>query len=74
MTPNAILQIALFMAVLLLAVKPLGQYMATVYEGRLRFLAPAERLIYRLCGTREDAGMNWKQYAIAVLLKVFTWL
>lgn len=68
MTPNALLQIALFMAVLLLAVKPLGLYMAAMYEGRVRFLAPLEKLIYRLCGTRTDAGMNWKQYAIAVLL------
>jgi K+-transporting ATPase ATPase A chain len=68
MTINALLQIALFLAVLLLLVKPLGLYMALVHEGRVRFLAPVERLFYRLSGTREDAGMNWKQYAIAVLL------
>lgn len=65
-------QIALYLGVLLLCVKPLGLYMAAVYEGRgprgVRFLAPLERGIYRLCGVNADAEMNWKQYAIAMLL------
>ncbi len=56
------------MAVLLLLAKPLGLYMAWVYEGRIRFLSIVERFVYRLCGTREDADMNWKTYAIAMLL------
>jgi hypothetical protein len=34
----------------LLVAKPLGLYLLAVYEGRVRWLAPLERLLYRLCG------------------------
>ncbi len=65
-------QVVLYVAVLLLLAKPLGGYMAAVYEGHtprlLRWLAPLERLVYPVCGVRADAEMNWKQYAVAVLL------
>ena len=51
MTGNAIAQIALYVGVLLLLAKPLGVYMARVYEGQSsgldRVLRPAERLFYR---------------------------
>src|SRR5262245_11008165 len=55
MTLNDLLQIGLFIGVLLLLVKPLGAYMARVYEGETifgldRLLGPIERFIYRLCG------------------------
>ena len=60
MTANAWIQIGLFLAVLLLLVKPLGGYMAAVYEGRptwaSRILGPVERGIYRLCGIPADLG------------------
>ncbi len=66
------LQIALYFSALLLLVKPLGSFMASVYEGRtprfLSFLAPVEGAIYRICGVRAAAEMNWKQYAGAMLL------
>ena len=46
--------------------------MAEIYEGRPTLLnrlgAPLERLIYRLCGVRQDEEMGWKIYALAVLL------
>ena len=46
--------------------------MARVYEGQSvglnRLFGPVERLLYRLFGTREDAEMNWKTYAVAMLL------
>jgi K+-transporting ATPase ATPase A chain len=72
MTTNGWLQIALYLVVLLALVKPLGWYMARVYEGQSvglnTLLAPAERLLYRLFGTREGEGQSWKQYALAVIL------
>jgi potassium-transporting ATPase potassium-binding subunit len=72
MTANGWLQIALYLIVLLVLVKPLGWYMARVYEGQHvglnRLFAPVERLLYRLFGTRDDEGQNWKQYALAVIL------
>ncbi len=66
------IQIVFYLAVLLLLVKPLGAYMARVYEGEHtlldRVLGPVERLIYRLSGVKADEDMNWKTYAIAVML------
>ena len=68
MTANGLLQIALFLVLLFALVKPLGSYMADVYEGRTRFLAPVERLFYRLMGVDPAAPMSWKTYAAAMLL------
>jgi len=46
--------------------------MARVYQGQHTFLdpvlRPVEKLIYRLCGVKPDEEMNWKIYAIAMLL------
>lgn len=68
MTPNGYGQMIFYMVVLLALAKPLGWYMARVYEGGFRALAPVERLLYRSFGTREDEEMDWKQYAWAMLL------
>ncbi len=72
MTGNGMIQIVLYLGVLLLLSAPLGLYMARVYEGRPfgldRVLGPVERLFYRLCGIRPDEEMDWKQYALALLL------
>jgi len=70
MTANGYLQLGLYMAMLLAAAKPLGLYMAWVYEGTTwpqRMLAPVERWLYRLCGINPDEEMNWRQYAMATL-------
>lgn len=71
MTNNSITQIALFLGVLLACVKPLGWYMARVYQGEVprlaRCLMPLERLLMRCCGRDAGGEMNWKQYATAVL-------
>jgi K+-transporting ATPase ATPase A chain len=65
------LQLALYVAVLLLLVKPLGAYMAAVYEGRAlraeRIGGPLERLVYRAAGVDPTRAMNWVQYAVAML-------
>jgi K+-transporting ATPase ATPase A chain len=72
MTGNAYLQMGLYFCVLMLLAKPLGVYMARVYEGRSsglnRALGPVERLFYRICGINPDEEMSWKKYAGAVLL------
>ena len=69
---NGILQIAFFMVVLLALAKPLGAFMARVFQRERTFLdpifAPLERLIYRLCGINPDEEMDWKANAIAMLL------
>ena len=73
MTANGWFQLALYMTVLLLLVKPLGSYMARVFEGRSlfgldRLLGPLERLIYRLAGVNSEEEMKWTIYAAAMLV------
>ena len=72
MTTFGWLQIGLYLFILLLLVKPLGSYMARVYAGERTFLGrivgPIERLIYRIVGLRADDEMDWKTYAVALLL------
>jgi len=71
MTINGLAQIALYFLVLLALVKPLGWYMARVYDGQAcgldRVVGPLERFVYRLCGVRETDEMDWKTYGIAML-------
>ena len=72
MTANAIFQLALYVVVLLVLAKPLGAYMARVYEGRPCGLNGVfgwlERLIYKLSGVRPAEEMGWKTYAATMLL------
>ncbi|HXZ96222.1 MAG TPA: potassium-transporting ATPase subunit KdpA [Burkholderiales bacterium] len=72
MTGNGYLQLALYLIVLLALAKPLGAYMAGVYEGSNALLnrigAPFEKLIYRLCGVNPAQEMHWTQYAVAMLI------
>jgi K+-transporting ATPase ATPase A chain len=72
MTMNAWLQVLLFFSVLLAAVRPLGWYMARVYEGKPfgldRPLGPVERAMYRLSGVRPTDEMDWKTYSLAMLV------
>jgi potassium-transporting ATPase potassium-binding subunit len=71
MSANGLLQIALFLGVLIALAKPLGWYMAQVYEGKLprfvRWAAPVENLFYRLCGVDSKQEMRWSRYALAML-------
>src|SRR5271167_3336684 len=71
MTSNGILQIALFFALILVCVKPLGAFMANVFEGRRTFLHPVLRwlevLTYKATGVSEDVEQRWTQYTASVL-------
>jgi K+-transporting ATPase ATPase A chain len=71
MTTNGIVQLVFYVVVLLVLAKPLGAYMARVYEGRPlalgRALSWLERLIYRAGGIRPTEEMGWKTYALAML-------
>ena len=67
------LQIVLFLGVVLVLVRPLGAYMARVFEGAPIFgmdraLRPVERLIYKLGGIDPESEMTWKRYAANVLV------
>ena len=65
-------QLIFYMVVLLALARPLGSFMARVYQGEKTFLdpvfGPVERLLYRLAGVHADEEMNWKVYAIALMV------
>ena len=71
MTSYGIAQIALFYVLLLLTAKPLGAYMAAVFEGRRTFLHPLagrlETVVYRLSGLAETHEQRWTAYAFSLV-------
>jgi len=68
---NALLQVTFYTVVLVALAKPLGAFMANVYEGKRTFLQPVlgwlERLVYRVSGVSENDDMDWKRYLWATL-------
>ncbi len=72
MTLNGWVQIVLFLLLVALATKPLGGFMARVFQREKTFLdpvlRPVERLIYRTTGVDEEHEMGWIEYAVAMLL------
>ncbi len=72
MTTNGIAQILVFFLVILLLTKPIGAYMARVFEGEKTLLTPlfkpVERLFYKLFGVKEEDDMKWTAYAFSMLL------
>jgi len=66
------LQLIVYFVVLLALAKPLGSFMAKVYQGERTFLdrilGPVERFAYRVSGIKPDEDMNWKTYAMAVMV------
>lgn len=72
MTLNGTLQILCFFGLLVSLTKPLGGYMAKVFEGERTFLSPAfgwlEKLIYRILGVNPQEDMRWTKYALGMLV------
>lgn len=72
MTNNGLLQIAVYFFILIACIKPLGWYMAQIYEnkpcGMNVILKPFEMFIYRLCGIQPEQEMDWKKYLYALLI------
>jgi K+-transporting ATPase ATPase A chain len=66
------LQTGFFFVVLLALIKPLGSFMAKVFQGERTFLspvlAPCEKVIYRISGVKPEEEMGWQRYAGAMLL------
>jgi potassium-transporting ATPase potassium-binding subunit len=72
MTINGWLQILFFLVLVFLVTKPLGVFMARVFNREKTFmdpvLRPIERLLYRVTGVDENHEMRWTEYAISMLL------
>lgn len=71
MTFDGIAQVVIFLSILILLTKPLGIYMARVFEDKPvvlnHWLRPVEKLIYRLCGVNPQEEMTWKTYTFAMM-------
>jgi potassium-transporting ATPase potassium-binding subunit len=72
MTLDGIIQIAFYIVALTLLAKPLGAFMARVYQREKTFLdpllVPLERIIYRVARITPDEEMDWKANALAMLV------
>src|SRR6266404_2392163 len=79
MTPNGILQIAVFFLLILALAKPMGSFMTKVFAGERTFLhpvlRPVERLCYAIGGVKESVEQRWTQYAASLLaFSIFSFL
>ena len=71
MTTNGILQIVIFFLVIVALAKPVGEFMAKLFDGKRTFLhpilRPLETLTYKLIGVNEDTEQRWSTYTAALL-------
>ena len=72
MTANGWFQIGFYLLVIFLLTKPIGIFIARVFNREKTFLdpvlSPVERLVYRLTGVDEQREMRWTEYTMAMLL------
>ena len=71
-----ILGVALQIVLMVVLAYPLGKYIARVYKGEKTwsdFMAPVEKLIYKVCGIDPKEEMNWKQFLKALLILNAFW-
>lgn len=65
-------QLILTFAIFVALVIPAGNYLYCVASDKKtimdRFADPVDRCIYRICKIEKDKGMNWKTYAVALLV------
>ncbi len=71
MTSIGVLQIAIFLGLILVCTKPLGLFMANLFEGRRTFMHPVLRwlevLTYKVSGIKEDVEQRWTHYTASLL-------
>src|SRR5947209_15823534 len=71
-TLNSVLQVAIFLAIVLLLTRPVGLYMYKIFNGERTWLSPVfvpvERLFYRLSGVNPEEEQTWVGYMISVLI------
>jgi K+-transporting ATPase ATPase A chain len=71
MTLSGWLEIGLILALVALTARPLGLFMARVFEGERTFqtpvLGPVERGFYAAAGVKPEREQNWLSYTLAML-------
>lgn len=69
---SAVIQYILYLAVLIVLAIPLGAYIKKVMNGEKTFLSkiltPCENAVYKVMYVKKDEQMNWKKYAVSVLI------
>lgn len=69
---SAVIQYILYLAVLIALAIPLGAYIKKVMNGEKTFLSkiltPCENAVYKVMRVKKDEQMNWKKYAVSVLI------
>ncbi|MDA8295375.1 MAG: potassium-transporting ATPase subunit KdpA [Actinomycetota bacterium] len=60
--------IVALVVVLGLSWRYLGSYLAAVFDGRVHFLGPIERGIYRVVGVDPDREQSWQRYAASLVV------
>lgn len=72
MNINDYLQVFLYILVILISVKPIGEFIYRVFTNKKTFInfliEPIENTIYKLSGINKDNEMNWKEYCISLLI------
>lgn len=71
MSSNEIIQIVAYLIILTLCVKPIGNYMANIFQEKENFvskiLSPIEKFVYKLAGCDPKKEMGWKEYTFSLL-------
>lgn len=69
---SALIQYILYLAILIILAIPLGAYIKKVMNGEKTFLSkiltPCENAVYKVMRVKKDEQMNWKKYAVSVLI------
>lgn len=69
---SAVIQYILYLVVLIVLAIPLGAYIKKVMNGEKTFLSkiltPCENAVYKVMHINKDEQMNWKKYAVSVLV------
>lgn len=69
---SSVIQYILYLVVLIALAIPLGAYIKKVMNGEKTFLSkiltPCEDAVYKVMRVKKDEQMNWKKYAVSVLI------
>ena len=69
---STVIQYILYLAILVALAIPLGSYIKKVMDGEetflSRILSPCENAVYKVLHINREEQMNWKKYAVSVLI------
>ena len=69
---STVIQYILYLAVLVVLAIPLGAYIKKLMNGEKTFLSkiltPCENAVYKVMRVNKEEQMNWKKYAVSVLV------